>query len=112
VVIGPRLGRQPRSGGVGNGRRRGRRPRIISQSREVGPLGVTVNSIAPGKITSEQLLRDYSASERAAHIAEIPVGRYGEPEDIAALATFLASERAGYITGTITRVDGGLTRHI
>jgi 3-oxoacyl-[acyl-carrier protein] reductase len=81
-------------------------------SREVGPMGVTVNSIAPGKITSEQMLRDYSADERAAHIAEIPAGRYGEPEDIAALATFLASERAGYITGTITRVDGGLTRHI
>ena len=81
-------------------------------SREVGPFGITVNSIAPGKITSEQMLRDYSVEERAAHVAEIPVGRYGSPEDIAALATFLASQQAGYITGTITRVDGGLTRHI
>jgi 3-oxoacyl-[acyl-carrier protein] reductase len=81
-------------------------------SREVGPSGITVNSIAPGKITSEQMLRDYSPEERAAHVAEIPIGRYGSPGDIAAMATFLASERAGYITGTITRVDGGLTRHI
>ena len=81
-------------------------------SREVGPDGITVNSIAPGKITSEQMLRDYSPEERAAHVAEIPLGRYGTAEEIAAMATFLASENAGYITGTITRVDGGLTRHI
>jgi 3-oxoacyl-[acyl-carrier protein] reductase len=81
-------------------------------SREVGKYGITVNSIPPGRILSEQILRNYTPEYRqwqSEH--EIPVGAYGQPEDIAALACFLASPLAGYITGTVIPVDGGLRRY-
>ncbi|MBY8858028.1 SDR family oxidoreductase [Nocardia sp. CA2R105] len=80
-------------------------------SREVGPDGVTVNSIAPGRILSEQMLRNYTDADRAEHVKEIPLGRYGEPEDIGRLVTLLASPLGGYITGTVIPVDGGLRRY-
>lgn len=80
-------------------------------SREVGPDGVTVNSLAPGRILTEQMLRNYTDADRAEHIKDIPVGAYGRPEDIGRLATFLASPLAGYITGTVIPVDGGLRRY-
>ncbi len=81
-------------------------------SREVGKYGITVNSIPPGRILSEQILRNYTPEYRqwqSEH--EIPVGAYGQPEDIAALACFLASPLARYITGTVIPVDGGLRRY-
>lgn len=81
-------------------------------SREVGKHGITVNSIPPGRIMSEQIRRKYSAEDRASFAAhEIPVGRYGEPEELACLAVFLASPLAAYITGTVIPVDGGLKRY-
>jgi len=81
-------------------------------SREVGPHGVTVNSIPPGRIMSEQIRRKYSPEFRAEQSAkEIPVGRYGEPEELAVLAVFLASPLAGYITGAVLPVDGGLRKY-
>jgi 3-oxoacyl-[acyl-carrier protein] reductase len=81
-------------------------------SREVGKHGITVNSIPPGRIDSEQIRRNYSPEFRK-HESEhdIPVGEYGQPEDIANLACFLASPRARYITGTVIPVDGGLRRY-
>src|SRR5262245_229449 len=81
-------------------------------SREVGKHGITVNCIPPGRIMSEQIRRNYPPEYRqwqAEH--EIPVGRYGEPEDVANLVCFLASPLAGYITGTVIPVDGGLRRY-
>lgn len=81
-------------------------------SREVGKSGITVNCIPPGRIMSEQIRRNYTPEYRqwqAEH--EIPVGRYGEPEDIANLVCFLASPIASYITGTVIPVDGGLRRY-
>jgi len=81
-------------------------------SREVGKHGITVNCIPPGRIHSEQILRNYTPEYRqwqAEH--EIPMARYGEPQDIADLVCFLASPRAGYITGTLIPVDGGLRRY-
>jgi 3-oxoacyl-[acyl-carrier protein] reductase len=81
-------------------------------SREVGRHGITVNSIAPGRILSEQILRNYTPEYRrwqSEH--EIPVGEYGQPEDLAHLVCFLASPRARYITGTVIPVDGGLRRY-
>ena len=81
-------------------------------SREVGKHGVTVNCIPPGRIMSDQILRNYTPEYRqwqSEH--EIPMGRYGEPEDLAALAVFLASPIAGYITGAVLPVDGGLRRY-
>jgi len=81
-------------------------------SREVGKHGITVNCIPPGRIMSEQIRRKYSPEFRAKQSAEeIPVGRYGEPEELAALAVFLASPIAGYITGAVLPVDGGLRRY-
>lgn len=81
-------------------------------SREVGKHGITVNSIPPGRIMSEQIRRKYPPEFRAEQSArEIPVGRYGEPEELAALAVFLASPRAAYITGAVLPVDGGLRRY-
>jgi len=81
-------------------------------SREVGKHGITVNCIPPGRIMSEQIRRNYTPEYRqwqADH--EIPVGRYGEPEDVANLVCFLASPLAAYITGTVIPVDGGLRRY-
>lgn len=81
-------------------------------SREVGRHGITVNSIPPGRIISEQILRNYSPEFRKKESEhDIPVGEYGQPEDLANLAVFLASPRARYITGTVIPVDGGLRRY-
>jgi len=81
-------------------------------SREVGKHGITVNCIPPGRIMSEQIRRKYPEEFRAQQSAsEIPVGRYGEPEELAALAVFLASPIARYITGAVLPVDGGLRRY-
>jgi 3-oxoacyl-[acyl-carrier protein] reductase len=81
-------------------------------SREIGTHGITVNCIPPGRIMSEQIRRNYPEDYRK-HFAEeeIPVGYWGEPEDLAALAIFLASPVARYITGTVIPVDGGLKRY-
>ena len=81
-------------------------------SREVGKYGITVNSVPPGRILSEQILRNYTPEYRqwqSEH--EIPVGEYGQPEDMANLVCFLASPRARYITGAVIPVDGGLRRY-
>jgi 3-oxoacyl-[acyl-carrier protein] reductase len=81
-------------------------------SREVGRHGITVNSIPPGRIISEQILRNYSPEVRKRESEhDIPVGEYGQPEDLANLACFLASPLARYITGTVIPVDGGLRRY-
>ena len=81
-------------------------------SRELGRHGITVNCIPPGRIISEQILRNYTPEYRqwqSEH--EIPVGEYGQPEDIANLVCFLASPLARYITGAVIPVDGGLRRY-
>jgi 3-oxoacyl-[acyl-carrier protein] reductase len=81
-------------------------------SREMARHGITINSIQPGRIMSEQIVRFHPTEEdRRKFAAEnIPMGRFGEPEELANLAVFLASPRAGYITGTVTPVDGGMSR--
>lgn len=81
-------------------------------SREIGQHGITINSIPPGRIMSEQIRRNYPEDYRKEHAKkEIPMGRYGEPEELAVLAVFLCSPLAGYITGTVMPVDGGLRRY-
>ena len=84
-------------------------------SREEGPHGITVNSIAPGFIDTQRLRYLYSSeadpdAARRRDAAEIPLRRFGAPEEIAAAAAFLCSTEAAYITGVTLLVDGGLTR--
>lgn len=81
-------------------------------SREMARHGITINSIQPGRIISEQILRLHSTEEDRKRFAEenIPAGRFGEPEELAVLAIFLCSPLAGYITGTVIPVDGGMSR--
>jgi 3-oxoacyl-[acyl-carrier protein] reductase len=81
-------------------------------SREVGKHGITVNSCPPGRILSEQILRNYSPEFRKRESEhDIPVGEYGQPQDMANLVCFLASPLARYITGAVIPVDGGLRRY-
>jgi 3-oxoacyl-[acyl-carrier protein] reductase len=81
-------------------------------SREVGRYGITVNSIPPGRIMSEQIRRNYSEDYRREFAEkEIPVGFWGEPEDLAVMAVWLASPLSRYITGAVVPVDGGLRRY-
>jgi 3-oxoacyl-[acyl-carrier protein] reductase len=81
-------------------------------SRQLAQYGITVNCLQPGRIHSEQMKRRYPTeeSEREYARAEIPLGRFGEPEEIAAVAIFLASPLASYVTGTVIPVDGGSSR--
>lgn len=78
-----------------------------SVARELAPRGVCCNAIAPGFIATEMTAAmDPAAMEKG--LAMIPLGRAGAPEDIAALAAFLADEGGAYITGEVIRVDGGM----
>ncbi len=78
-----------------------------SAARELASRGVTVNAIAPGFIETDMTGVLPDAVKEAA-VRQIPLGRFGKPEDIAAMAAFLASEEAGYITGQVFHVDGGM----
>ncbi len=76
-------------------------------AKEVAPCGITVNCISPGMIDTS-MNAAFSPEEIAAFIEEIPAGRIGKPEEVAAAALFLASDAASYITGQILSVSGGL----
>ena len=81
-------------------------------SKEVAGDGVLLNTIVPGRIMTDRFKRGQelaadSQAYTAGKLAGIPVGRFGQPEDIAAACSFLISEEAGYITGQILGVNGG-----
>ena len=90
------------------------RPGVIgwakTLSQEVGSDGITVNSIAPGRIETARLAEAFDNGPRPEDLQEIPLRRFGQPREIADVVCFLASERAGYVTGSVIPVDGGLTR--
>ena len=78
-----------------------------SLALELAPSGIRVNAVAPGCIETD-MVRVLSPETRAMLVEETPLGRLGTPEDIAHAVAFLASEEAGYITGQVLQVDGGM----
>ena len=79
-------------------------------ARELGPDGVTVNTIAPGRIDTDRFRQVYPDGLTEADRQLIPLRRVGTPAEVGAVACFLASDAAAYVTGTTIAVDGGLTR--
>jgi 3-oxoacyl-[acyl-carrier protein] reductase len=76
-------------------------------AREIGSRNITVNCVAPGFIDTD-MTRELAEQQVAGLMQQIPLGRFGMPEDIAAAVAFLASPQAGYITGTTLHVNGGM----
>ncbi|MGC9530389.1 MAG: SDR family NAD(P)-dependent oxidoreductase [Candidatus Bipolaricaulaceae bacterium] len=77
-----------------------------SLARELAPYGITVNAVAPHAIETE-MSAEWSEDKRKAVVSQIPLGRMGKPEEVAAAVMFLASDAAGFITGEILDVNGG-----
>lgn len=92
------------------------RPGVVGWSktlaRELGPSGITVNCIAPGRIDTERLREVYPDGPTAADLEAIPLRRLGRPREIGDLVAFLCSDHAAYISGTTIPVDGGLIRSL
>jgi 3-oxoacyl-[acyl-carrier protein] reductase len=90
------------------------RPGVIgwakSLAREVAPQGITVNSIAPGRIDTARIREVYPDGPSADDLKTIPAGRLGTPREVGDVVCFLASKQAAYVTGTLVAVDGGLIR--
>jgi 3-oxoacyl-[acyl-carrier protein] reductase len=81
-------------------------------SAELGPKGITVNCVAPGRIATDRLAYRYPDGPTDEQLREIPLRRWGDPREFGDVVCFLASERARYVTGQTLVVDGGLQRFL
>lgn len=81
-------------------------------ARELGPQGITVNCVAPGRIATARLDELYPDGPTEADLSEIPLRRWGDPREFGDVVCFLASDRARYVTGQTVVVDGGLQRFL
>jgi 3-oxoacyl-[acyl-carrier protein] reductase len=90
------------------------RPGVVgylkSLATELGPDGITVNCVAPGRIDTARLVQLYPGGQSDEQLAQIPLRRWGQPNEFADVVCFLASDRGSYVTGTTVAVDGGLSR--
>lgn len=103
------------------------RPGVIglakTLSRELAPYGITINNVCPGRMRTDRLRQGASFQARLAQghteeeawnglATDIPLGRLGQPDELGALVAFLASQQAGYLTGTTIQIDGGLIQSL
>ncbi|MET0939183.1 MAG: SDR family oxidoreductase, partial [Gaiellaceae bacterium] len=92
------------------------RPGVVGWSktlaRELGPKGITVNCIAPGRFDTERIREVYPDGPTEADLASIPLRRLGTPREIGDLVAFLCSDRGAYVSGATIAVDGGLVRSL
>ena len=90
------------------------RPGIVgwskSLARELGPKGITVNCLAPGRIDTERIREVYPDGPTEEDLASIPLRRLGTTREVGDVVAFLCSERASYVSGIVVLVDGALTR--
>ncbi len=103
--------------GLSNGLRPGLAMAAKTLADELGPRGIRVNGLLPGRVDTERVqeldaLSGDAAATKEQHLATIPLRRYGDPAEFARVAAFLLSPAASYISGTMVPVDGGLTRSL
>lgn len=97
--------------GISNGLRPGLAMVAKSMATELGPRGVRVNGVLPGRISTDRMTyldAQVTAEQRAATLATIPLGRYGDPDEFGRVAAFVLSPAASYLTGAMIQVDGGM----
>jgi len=100
---------------ISNGLRPGLAMIAKSLADELGPRGVRVNALLPGRVDTERVqeldaLSGDAAATRERHLAAIPLGRYGEPEEFGRVAAFLMSPASSFVSGVMLPVDGGMLR--
>ena len=79
----------------------------MSSAKELGKRNITVNAIAPGYIETD-MTEVLTEKNKEAMLQQIPLGRFGKPQDVTSVVAFLASESASYVTGQVIHVSGGM----